>query len=82
MVTAKVFQSGNSQAIRLPKEFRTEEKEYVIHKFGNCIYLVPVDDPWALLKQTIGNIDEDLLFDREQPMITDLPEREPLNVPS
>ena len=77
---AKVFQSGNSQAIRLPKEFRTDQKEYVVRKFGDCIFLVPADDPWALLKQVVGKFDDDFLSDRNQPMISDLPKREPFDV--
>lgn len=80
MNRAKVFMSGNSQAIRLPKEFRTDQKEYIVRKFGDCIFLVPVDDPWALLKQVAGKLDEDFLSDRNQPMISDLPERESFDV--
>ena len=40
MLTAKVFQSGNSQAIRIPKEFKTDCKEFYIRKFGECFYLI------------------------------------------
>ena len=36
------------------------------------------DDPWALLRQTIGSLDEDISFDRDQPLIMDLPVREKL----
>ena len=78
MLTAKVFQSGNSQAIRIPKEYHTTEKEFIIRKSGNCFFLIPVNDPWALLRQCIGQADEDIDFDRDQPMLTDLPEREML----
>ena len=78
MFTAKVFQSGNSQAIRIPKELRTDEKEFIIRKIGNCLFLVPKDDPWALLRQTIGQVDEPISFDRNQPAINELPEREAL----
>ena len=77
MLTAKVFQSGNSQAIRIPKEMQTQEKEFIIKKYGNCLFLLPIDDPWALLKQSLGQIDEkEVLFERDQPMLTDIPERE------
>ena len=78
MMTAKVFQSGNSQAIRIPKEMQTEEKEFIIRKSGDCYYLLPAGDPWALLRQTIGMAEEDFSFDRAQPMLNDLPEREAL----
>ena len=81
MNRAKVFQSGNSQAIRLPKEFRTDQKEYVVRKFGDRIFLVPADDPWALLRQVISKFDEDFLSEQNQPMISDLPERESFDVP-
>ena len=76
MLTAKVFQSGNSQAIRIPKEMNTTNTEFIIHKMGNCFFLLPPDDPWALLKQTIGSLDEDISFDRDQPLISDSPVRE------
>ena len=35
MLTARVFKSGNSQAIRIPKELNTTEKEFFIKKSGN-----------------------------------------------
>ena len=44
MATAKVFKSGNSQAIRLPKEFRfpPDTEEVAIHREGPRIVLEPV----------------------------------------
>ena len=76
MLTARVFQSGNSQAIRIPKEYQTQEKEFLIRKSGECFFLIPANDPWALLRQCIGSIDEDISFERDQPLLSDLPERE------
>ena len=78
MLTAKVFQSGNSQAIRIPKEMQTTGKEFIIRKSGDCYFLIPVDDPWALLRQSIGQADEDITFDRDQPLLNELTERESL----
>ena len=78
MLTAKVFQSGNSQAIRIPKELHTDETEYIIRKSGDCYFLLPTNDPWALLRQCIGMADEAVSFEREQPVLSDLPERENL----
>lgn len=37
--TAKVFKSGNSQAVRLPKEFRFASKEVEIFRRGNDVVL-------------------------------------------
>jgi antitoxin VapB len=39
MATARVFKSGNSQAVRLPKQFRVKSKELEIEKRGNEIIL-------------------------------------------
>lgn len=78
MLKAKVFQSGNSQAIRIPKEIQTSEKEFLIRKSGECYFLIPVHDPWALLRQSIGQAEEDAAFDRNQPMLHELLPREDL----
>jgi antitoxin VapB len=39
MASAKVFKSGNSQAVRLPKQFRVKSKELEIERRGNEIVL-------------------------------------------
>jgi len=39
MATAKVFKSGNSQAVRLPKAFRVQSKEMEISRRGDEIVL-------------------------------------------
>lgn len=39
MPTARVFKSGNSQAVRLPKEFRVKAKELEISRRGDEIVL-------------------------------------------
>ena len=47
MKTAKIFKSGNSQAVRLPKDYRVDADSVNINKIGNLLVLVPQDDPWA-----------------------------------
>jgi antitoxin VapB len=41
MKTAKIFQHGNSQAVRLPKEFRFEDDEVVVKRHGEGVLLLP-----------------------------------------
>ncbi len=41
MAIAKVFKHGNSQAVRLPKQFRLEGTEVEISKVGNVLVLRP-----------------------------------------
>ena len=45
MKTAKLFQHGGSQAVRLPKEFRFEGEEVAIEKRGSGVLLKPVPAP-------------------------------------
>ncbi|MDH1704382.1 antitoxin [Acinetobacter johnsonii] len=55
MTTAKVFMTGRSQAIRLPKEFRFEGKEVEIFRRGDEVILrekpVTVDRLFKVLAQ-------------------------------
>ena len=47
MATAKIFRNGNSQAVRLPKEFRfKDDEEVLIKKVGEIVYLCPKDKAW------------------------------------
>jgi antitoxin VapB len=65
--TAKVFKTGRSQAVRLPKEYRFDTDEVGINKIGNVIVLYPKDSPWASLLDASGNFTDDFMADRDQP---------------
>lgn len=68
MQTVKVFRSGNSQAVRIPKNFAIEDSELFIHKVGNSIILTSKNDIWASFKNSIDEFSDDLFMDgREQP---------------
>lgn len=53
MIEAKVFQSGNSQAIRLPKEYRISSNTVNLNRIGNAIVITPKDDPWSTFKEGV-----------------------------
>lgn len=75
METAKVFWSGRSQAVRLPKDFRFESSEVRIRRHGNAVILEPIADDWKWLDQLIGPVDEDFAQAvNEQPTEQDRPE--------
>ena len=78
MTTTRVFQNGNSQAIRIPQEMRTDKREYCINKVGDVFIAYPADDPWAPVRQVIGSFPSDFLSDREQPSWENVSEREVL----
>ena len=46
MDTARLFQSGRSQAVRLPKAYRFSGTEVIVKHFGNGVLLLPMEDPW------------------------------------
>jgi antitoxin VapB len=53
MKEAKVFISGNSQAIRLPKEYRVDVDTVKINRIGNLLVIIQNEDPWANFKKGI-----------------------------
>jgi len=67
MKIAKLFQNGQSQAIRLPKEFRFEGEEVFIKKVGKVTILLPVKNPWGPLLNSINKFSDDFMTAREQP---------------
>ena len=82
MATAKVFWSGRSQAVRLPKEFRVDAEEVRIRREGNTIVLEPIPSDWAWLaawRAKHGKLDEDFIAaaneempQQERPELDDL----------
>lgn len=53
METAKIFQTGRSQAVRLPKAFRFQGTEVAIKNFGGGVLLMPIDNPWDIMFEAI-----------------------------
>ena len=47
MMTAKLFENGRSQAVRLPKECRFSGDEVAINKVGDIVILMPKENPWV-----------------------------------
>jgi antitoxin VapB len=68
MDTARLFQSGRSQAVRLPKEYRFAGTKVVVKHFGNGVLLLPVDDPWQTLAAGLAAFEPGFEIAREQPM--------------
>ena len=69
MDTARLFQSGRSQAVRLPKEYRFAGTEVVVKHFGNGVLLLPVDDPWKMLEAGLAAFEPGFVLTREQPQV-------------
>ncbi|MBI3857710.1 MAG: AbrB/MazE/SpoVT family DNA-binding domain-containing protein [Planctomycetes bacterium] len=67
MNTAKVFTTGRSQAVRLPKEFRFKEGEVAIKRVGDLVLLFPRRKGWDVLVRALDGFSGDFLEDRKQP---------------
>ena len=67
MKTARIFTNGRSQAVRLPKEFRFSGEEVYINKVQGIVMLIPKDDPWKSLINSLEHFTEDFMEKREQP---------------
>jgi antitoxin VapB len=66
METTKLFYSGNSQAVRLPKEFRFSEDRVYIKRLGNAVVLLPYGDPWRALLDSLNLFSDDFMQTRTQ----------------
>lgn len=69
MDTAKLFQNGKSQAVRLPKEYRFRGSKVYIKKMGKAVVLIPEQDSWDTLLDSLALFSEDFMEKREQPPI-------------
>ena len=67
MKTAKLFRNGDSQAVRLPKEFRFEGSEVLIKRVGSAVVLLPRAKSWDTLIGSLAKFPEDFLESRAQP---------------
>jgi antitoxin VapB len=72
MRSAKVFRSGNSQAVRIPKEFHLEGEEVEIRRRGGSLILRPKTQSWATLIDSLDKFTDDFLENgRRQPPVQD-----------
>ena len=66
MKTAKLFKNGQSQAVRLPKEFRLEGSEVFIKRVGRCVVLAPEANPWESMFEATKRFTDDFMAERDQ----------------
>ena len=68
MTTTRVFKSGNSQAVRLPKEFSIRGKELEIFRRGDEIVLREPAKGLARAFELLASLPEDFLAEGCQDM--------------
>lgn len=63
MDTAKVFNNGRSQAVRIPKEYRFDTDEVFINKIGDVVILTPVESLADAFEKGTSLLTDDFLAD-------------------
>ena len=63
MMTAKVFENGRSQAVRLPKECRFNTDEVAVNRIGDIVLLIPKTNKWSSFMQAIDMFSDDFMQD-------------------
>ena len=59
----KIQDNGNSQAVRIPKEYRFEQDEVCISKIGSAVIIYPQKDRFAVLMESLAEFTADYLED-------------------
>jgi antitoxin VapB len=67
MKAARLFKNGQSQAVRLPKEYRFKGDRVLVKKVGNALVLIPLKEPWTPLLESLSQFSKDFMESRGQP---------------
>lgn len=63
MMTAKLFENGRSQAVRLPKECQFNGDEVAVNKIGDIVILMPKNNKWSGFLKSLSLFSEDFMTD-------------------
>lgn len=61
MQTARIFQNGRSQAVRLPKEFQFSGEDVYIQKVGDSVVLFPKEKLWETFLHGLNSFSDDFM---------------------
>ena len=67
MMTAKVFENGRSQAVRLPKECRFTSDEVMVNRIGEIVILMPKTSKWDSFMRAIDMFSDDFMESGREP---------------
>jgi len=68
MNMTRVFNNGNSQAVRIPAEYRIHADEVIIQKIGSALILLPKDSVWQAFSEALDSFAPDFRIVRQQPL--------------
>ena len=64
--TINIQNSKGFQAIRIPKRMRIKDNKVYIKKIGNTLYLIPFNNPWQSMIDSLNEFTDDFMDDRDQ----------------
>ncbi len=67
MKTVKVLQQGTYQLIKLPKSLHLDSQQVLVKRVGNALVLIPSENPWQSLEDSLDKFSDDFMETREQP---------------
>ena len=62
-----VHNSGRTQSVELPDDCHFGTSKVHVRKMGNAVLLIPEDDPWAPLLDSLDRFSDDYMSERAQP---------------
>ena len=67
MKPARLFKNGQSQAVRLPKEYRFKGDQVLVKRVGNALVLLLLKESWIPLFESLSQFSKDFMESREKP---------------
>ena len=71
MDIAKVEKKGEGQVVNLPREFQFKGSEVYIKRIGRMVVLIPKENPWELLIDSLDQFTDDFMAERRQPAMAE-----------
>lgn len=69
MNTARLVREGKYQSVLLPEEYFIDDNELYVKRVGRNILLIPKNDPWVSLIESLDKFSEDYMSERFQPVM-------------
>jgi len=73
MDTAKLFQTGRSQAVRLPKAYRFDGRQVFVKRVGQTVVLMPEVNSWDIMFEACDEFSDGFMMERHQPEAQERP---------
>ena len=70
----KIFKSGNSQAIRIPKDMAFSSKDVEIHKYGNALIVTEIPNDWDKMFEGLKLFSDDFMSSSRKDLLPEIRE--------